>query len=206
MPALRLVTDATAEPVGIDELKVYLRLQATYEDEDDLLTRWIREARKEAENKTRRCCLPQTWKLFLNEFESTMIIPRAPLSTKATDVVITYLDSVSGQSTTLPSTYYTIDSDSEPGRIRLAYGSDWPEVYPVENAVQVQFVAGYPLDTVATAQDEDTCPDGIETWIMMRVAQKYEDRKPSDDRQRYMVDRSFVDGLLDEHVLIEVNP
>ena len=206
MPALRLVTDATAEPVSLEELKVYLKLQATYEDEDDLLTRWIKEARKEAEHKTRRCCLPQTWKLFLDGFESTMILPRAPLSSMSTNVVITYLDSVSGQSTTLPSTYYTVDSDSEPGRVRLAYESEWPDVYPVENAVQIQFVAGYPLDTAATAQDVDSCPESIEDWIMMRIAQKYEERKPSGDRQQYALDRSFVDGLLDEHVLIEVNP
>jgi hypothetical protein len=67
-------------------------------------------------------------------------------------------------------------------------------------------VAGYPLNTAATAQDEDNCPEGIESWIMQRIAQKYEDRKPGIDRQQYLLDRSFVDGLLDEHVLIEVNP
>ena len=50
------------------------------------------------------------------------------------------------------------------------------------------------------------CPEGIEDWIMMRVAQKYEDRKPTVDRQSNVIDRSFVDGLLDEHILIEVNP
>jgi uncharacterized phiE125 gp8 family phage protein len=206
MPSLRLVTDATAEPVTLDKLKVFLSLQATYETEDDLLNHWIKEARKEAEHKTHRCCLPQTWKLFLNGFESTMILPRAPLSTASTNVVITYLDSASGDSTTLDSTYYTVDYDSEPGRVRLAYGSAWPDVYPVENAVQIQFVAGYPLNTAATAQDEDNCPEGIESWIMQRIAQKYEDRKPGVDRQQYLLDRSFVDGLLDEHVLIEVNP
>lgn len=206
MPSLRLVTDATAEPVSLDEVKIYLRLQATYEEEDGLITRWIKEARKEAENKMSRCCMPQTWKLVLDDFEDTMTLPRAPLSTAVGNVVITYLDGVSGDSTTLDSTYYTVDHDSEPGRVRLAYGSNWPSVYPVENAVQVQFVAGYPLDTVASAQDADTCPEGIETWIMMRVAQKYEDRKPSVDRSQYTLDRSFVDGLLDEYVLIEVNP
>lgn len=205
MPSLRIMTDATAEPVTLDEVKIYLRLQATYEDEDDLLTRWIKEARKEAEHKTRRACLPQTWKLFLDNFESTMVLPRAPLSSNTTDVVITYLDEASGQSTTLPSTYYTVDYDSEPGRVRLAYDSDWPDVYPVPNAVQISFVAGFKLNTAVTPTT-DTCPEGIEDWIMMRVAQKYEDRKPTVDRQTNLIDRQFVDGLLDEHILIEVSP
>jgi uncharacterized phiE125 gp8 family phage protein len=206
MPALRIVTDATAEPVSLDEVKTYLRLQATYEEEDELLERWIKDARKEAENKTKRCCMPQTWKLFLDDFASTMILPRAPLSTVSSHVVITYLDETSGNSTTLPSTYYTVDYDSEPGRVRLAYDSDWPGVYPVKNAVQIQFVAGYPLSS-ATDADADTTPEGIEDWILLRVAQKYEHRLPTVEGHIVgEINRSFVDGLLDEYVLIEVNP
>ena len=206
MPSLRLVTDATAEPVTLEEVKIYLRLQATYEDEDDLINRWIKEARKEAENKTRRACLPQTWKLFLDDFEDTMVLPRAPLSSNTTDVVITYLDGVSGNSTTLASTYYTVDYDSEPGRIRLAYESDWPDVYPVENAVQISFVAGFKINTTASPTT-DTCPEGIEDWIMMRVAQKHEHRLPTIEGHIVAgLERDFIDGLLDEHVLIEVNP
>lgn len=202
--ALRIVTDATAEPVSVEDLKVHLRINSTETEEDSLLEALIRTARKEAENRTARACLPQTWKLTLDSFSDGMILPVAPLSTSSTNVVITYLDETSGDSTTLPSTCYTVDADSEPGRVRLAYGSEWPSVYPVKNAVTIQFVAGYPLAT--SAPNIDTCPEGIETWIKMRASGLYENRESHQDRELVEAPHSFLDGLLDPYVLIEVSP
>lgn len=204
MRSLRLVTDATAEPVTVDELKIHLRLDTTYTTEDDLLTGLIKIARKEAENRTRRACLPQTWKLTIDDFEDDMVLNVSPLSTETTDIAITYLDETSGDSTSLASTYFRIDADSEPGRIRLGYESDWPSVYPVKGAVQVTFKAGYPVTTVAPVTD--TCPESIEQWIKMRAAGLYEMRESHTERPVQEQARSFIDGLLDPYVLMEVDP
>ena len=70
----------------------------------------------------------------------------------------------------------------------------------------VSFVAGFRINTTASPTT-DTCPEGIEDWIMMRVAQKHEHRLPTVEGHIVAgLERDFVDGLLDEHVLIEVNP
>jgi uncharacterized phiE125 gp8 family phage protein len=207
MSSLRIVTDATAEPVTIEDVKIHLRLQSTDTTEDTYLAGLIKGARKEAENRTRRALLPQTWKLVLDDFSSEIVLPRAPLSTNSADVVITYLDETSGNSTTLPSTYYVVDTDSEPGRVRLAYGSEYPDTYPVKNAVQIQFKTGYPLATAAGGPTTDTCPESIEQWIKMKVAQAYEFREPTiTGHYLHELHRNFVDGLLDPYVITELDP
>lgn len=206
MPSLRLVTDATAEPVTLDDVKLHLRLQTTDTEEDELLTALIKGARKEAENRTRRALLPQTWKLVLDDFKDEIVLNMSPISTASSDVTITYLDETSGDSTTLNATYYRVDTDSEPGRIFLGYGSEWPTPYDVKNAVQIQFKAGFPLNTAVTPAT-DTCPELIEQWIKMRVAQAYEFREPTIvGRLVQELNRTFIDGLLDPYVMIEVDP
>ncbi len=205
MPSLRLVTDATAEPVTVDDLKLHLRLDTTYTTEDELLTGLIKIARKEAENRTRRALLPETWKLTLDDFEDEMVLNVSPLSTASTDVTITYLDETSGDSTTLASTYYRVDVDSEPGRVRLGYESSWPTPYDVKGAVSIQFKAGFPINTAATPAT-DTCPEPIEQWIKMRAAGLYEMRESHTERPVQEQARSFLDGLLDPYVIVEMGP
>lgn len=202
MRSLRLITDATAEPVSLADIKVHLGLSTVTTTQDSLLTGLIKGARKHGENYMKRCCLPQAWQLKLDAFEDEIILPRAPLSSASSDVVITYLDGASGNSTTLATSCYTVDMDSEPGRITLAYNQTWPNVYPVDNAVTINFKAGYPLDISSV----DTCPEEIETWIKMRVGALYENREHLSDRQAQELPRSFMDGLLDEYILIEVAP
>ena len=204
MRSLRLVTDATAEPVTVDDLKIHLRLDTTYTTEDEYLSGLIKMARKEAENRTRRALLPQTWKLILDDFEDDMVLNVSPLSASTEDIAITYLDETSGESTALASTYFRIDADSEPGRIRLEYESEWPSVYPVKGAVQVSFVAGYPITSVDPVTD--TCPEAIEQWIKMRAAGLYEMRESHTERPVQEQARSFIDGLLDPYVVMEVDP
>jgi uncharacterized phiE125 gp8 family phage protein len=204
MPSLRLITDATAEPVTVEDFKLHIRMNSTETDEDAVLQSLIKSARKLAENRMRRNCCPQTWELKLDTFKNEIILPRAPLSSASTDVAITFLDS-SGDSTTLSSTVYRVDTDSEPGRITLDYGQTWPTHYAVPRAVTIQFKAGYPTNTASTPAT-DTCPEEIETWIKMRAAALYEQRESHDEQRFVKMPHSFVDGLLDPYVLIEVDP
>lgn len=203
---LRLVTDATAEPVSVADLKTWMRLSTSDTAEDALLLSLEKAARRHAENYTGRCCLPQTYKLVMPDFKDEIILPRAPLSTASSDVVITYLDAASGDSTSLSSTVYDVDVDAEPGRVFLRDGQEWPDHWEARNAVQIQFVAGFPINTAATPAT-DTTPESIETYIKVRVAQMYEHREAMVPGQTMTeLPRSFVDGLLDGDVLIDVRP
>ena len=118
--ALVLVTDASAEPVVAMDIKHHLRLSTIDTGEDALLGNYITVARKQCENKTHALCLPQTWKMTLDNFPySTDAIefPYYPLSTTVSDVVITYMDESSGDSTTLAASAYTVDHESQPPRV-----------------------------------------------------------------------------------------
>lgn len=195
--ALRLVTDATSEPVSLDEIKLHLRLSTASTVEDSLLTAYIKAARAYAENYTKRAFGQQTWELTLNGFPSSGIeLARPPLSTASTDVTITYVDT-SGASQTLGSTVYTVDIYSEPGRVTTAYNNDWPDTRDQDNAVKVTFKTGYSSSVI---------PEDIKHWIKLRVGSMYEHRESVTVGESFNnLRRDYVDGLLDRHrVLIQL--
>ncbi len=198
---LRLITDAATELVTLAEVKLHLRLSTSDTVEDILLNTFVKAARLQAENITKRALAQETYKLTLDSFPSIITLPRPPLSASASDVVITYMDSVSGNSTTLAATAYEIDAASEPGRIvpstNSSNSNSWPSVYQANNAVTVQFVAG------ATAVAED-----VKAWCLIRVADMYEHRESVviGFNAASVIPRNFVDGLLDRHCIIEVSP
>lgn len=206
MPTLRLVTDATAEPVTLADLKIYIGLSTVTTVEDTLLNSMEKAARHYCENYTKKPCLPQTFQLIVDEWPENdeFTLPRYPLSTSTADVVITYLDAVSGNSTTLNSTVYGIDHYAEPPRIFLNDGSEWPSHYTQRNAITVQFIAGCTLTTAAPATDN--CPEEMETWIKMRVKQMYDNRDIVQHGNITIMANSYVDGLLDAHKMPDVRP
>lgn len=195
--ALRLVADATSEPVSLDEIKLHLRLSTASTVEDSLLTAYIKAARSYAENYTKRAFGQQTWELTLNGFPSSGIeLARPPLSTASTDVTITYVDT-SGVEQTLGSTVYTVDIYSEPGRVTTAYNNDWPDTRDQDNAVKVTFKTGY---------SSSVMPEDIKHWIKLRVGSMYEHRESVTVGEAFNnLRRDYVDGLLDRHrVLIQL--
>lgn len=201
--ALVLVADATAEPVTVSDCRHYLRLSTSDTTEDSLLSGCINVARKTLENKTRRLCLPQTWKYTLDDFPSStgvIELPWSPLSSSTSDVVITFLDETSGDSTTHPGTAYTVDYESEPPRLYPTYGNEWPtNVRDESGAVRIQFIAGYPLGTSASTA---TTPEPLRVWIKMRVGALYENREALGEGSRGVdLPRTFVDGLVDGYIM-----
>lgn len=201
MKSLRLITDATAEPVSLADLKTFIGLSTVTTAEDALLNGLEKAARKHAENFTKRALLPETWKLTLDDFPSShIVLMRAPVI-DSSHVTITYNDYVSGDSTTLGTAYYGVATAAEPPFVFLKTSYDWPDVWDQPGAVQVQFVAGYEVSGTT-----DTCPDAIETWIKMRVKQLYEFREAMQGGNPSELPRSYVDGLLDPYVLIDVTP
>ena len=65
LSSLVRITDATIEPVTVDEAMAYLRV--TDDEERQQVGRMIKSARQEIENYTGRALLEQTWKLTLSE-------------------------------------------------------------------------------------------------------------------------------------------
>lgn len=195
---LTLVSESTTEPVSVADFRTYLRMGSTDSTAEDILMgSFLTAARQKAENITKRSFISQTWKLVLDEFpgnEGEIELPRPPISTVSTAVVITYVeDTTAGNTTTVGSTVYTIDRDSSPGRVYPSYSNDWPSsVRDQNNAVTIQYITGYTSASL---------PAAVTNWIKMVAADLYENRQSISEGQTYRIPRTYVDGMLDEYLV-----
>lgn len=196
----KLVSESTVEPISLNEMKTYLRMESTDSTaEDNLLKSYITVARKQTENITKRSLVTATRQLIMDDFSNTTQIielPHAPLSTASTNIVITYIkDTTVGDSTTIGATAYTVDSDSEPGRVYPSFNNEWvTDVRDEPNAVTIQYVSGYSTATTPV-------PESMKTFIKMTVASLFENREPITTERVNALPRNYVEGLLDPYVI-----
>lgn len=177
MIATRTVNPYT-EPVTLDEVKDHLRITDST-DHDSQLIGLITASREWIESYTGRALVQQTWKYYLqdwpvgDEFE----LPFPPLQSVMS---IKYTDSDDTQ-TTWDSGDYEVDTDSEPGRIILAYGETWPSttLHP-KNPIEVEFVAGYDSDG-SPADYQANIPEAIKNAMKLDIEIRYDRAKPDID-------------------------
>jgi len=184
-------TGTTSEPVSVAQVKTHLRISGVADD--TLLGLYITAARQAAEDITKRALVNTKWELTIDDLDSSRIdLPRPPLSTLSTEVVITYTKST-GDTTTIESTVYAVEHRNEPGFVRLAYESSWPsDIQESEGAVRIAYRSGYTTANPA--------PEAIKHWIKLRAGQMYENREPLiTGISQTDINRDFVDGLLDPY-------
>lgn len=159
-------------------------------DEDQMITRHIKTARRWCEKYHGFAYVTQTWELFLDQFPpcNSIELPRPPLQTVTH---VKYKDSSDGTLTTLADTEYLVDTMSEPGRIVLKYGSTWPSTYPEAQAVQIRFVAGFGL-----AAD---VPEEIKDAILRKVADLYTSK--GDEETTAKVEAAVKDILYQDRLI-----
>lgn len=130
----------TEEPLSLPEIKLHLRIDST--DEDLLLNSYAVAARIYAEMFARRAFVVQTLELALDGWPSCdhIVLPRPPLQSVTS---VKYVDS-DGNTQTMASGDYIVDTASEPGRVLLGYGKSWPSATLQPGpAIKVRYVAGY---------------------------------------------------------------
>ena len=191
---LRETSRTTVLPVSLADLKIHLRIATTHEDE--LLLGYERAAVLRGENLTRRAWQRTAWELTLDSFPTgQLVLPRPPLTTASTDIVVGFIDE-SGTTQTLGTTGYGIDDRSEPGSLvpSTEANEDWPDTNDVINAVTVNYFSGY-----ATATEP--IPASIDQWIKIQVGQMYEFREPVIEGPLNTQRRDWIDGLLDPYLV-----
>ena len=197
---LQLVTPPAGEPVSLAEAKQHLRVDGG--DDDLLIGSLITAARQAAETKTGRQLITARWKLLLDAFPGPLmqsasgasfslpghaiLLAKCPVQSV---VSIEYLD-MNGTTQVMPSSDYVLDAACEPARLTPAFGKTWPPTLPQMGAVSVTFDAGY-----GTAS---AVPEGLKSWIKLRVGSLYGHREEMSVLSRGRIDPlPFVDGLLD---------
>lgn len=200
---IQLITPPVQEPVSLAEAKAHLRVD--FEEDDALIALLLVAARQAAESLTHRQLVSARWRLVLDSFPGpslmgvpagqpftlpghAILIPKSPV---ACVVEIRYLD-MAGASQVMPSQNYTVDAACEPARITPVFGQIWPIALPQIGAVTVTFDAGYGAPAAV--------PEGIKSWIKLRLGSLYAHREEVAALSRGRIDPlPFVDGLLDPY-------
>jgi uncharacterized phiE125 gp8 family phage protein len=152
-------------PVTVAEMKDWARVDGN--DDDRLLSELLTAATKAAELYTQRALLTQTWNVTYDQFEAMFRVPLGQLQSIPS---ITYVD-LNGDTQTVTSTIYRVDTTTEPGRITESQNQSWPTADCVTNAVTVQFTAGYGT--------EADVPQDIKHAIMAGASARYNCREGS---------------------------
>ena len=145
-----MVAGPGAEPVSLQDYKDHARTIA--DQEDTLLTAYLKAARRRIEEATGLRYVVQVWDWYLDAFPDlrTIIPPYFPLREV---VSITYTDT-QGDSQTLSTSKYVVDTTGDMGRISLAYGETWPSTYDEVNVVKIRMALGFATAfTAATDTD-----------------------------------------------------
>jgi uncharacterized phiE125 gp8 family phage protein len=145
---IKQITAPYAEPIHLDEAKDHLLV--TGDDQDAVISRIIMAARSDCEDFTGRQFVTATYDLYLDVFPDVIEVPLPPLVSVTS---IAYEDTA-GDTQTMTSTDYVVDTISEPGLISLAYGESWPATYGEANAIRVRFVCGHVLPVTVVASTD----------------------------------------------------
>lgn len=163
MPNYRLVTAPSTEPLTLTEVKTYLRVDDTVEN--DLITSLITVARQAVEGRTWMPLISQTWAMQFDYDELNLLvwnINKAPLISVSS---VTYYDA-NNDLQTLATTAYESDIYGSPARFRL---KSIPTCYQRMNALQVNFVCGY--------ANAASVPAPIKQAMYMIIGHLYENRQ-----------------------------
>lgn len=205
---LQLITPPAQEPVSLIEAKLHLRVD--FNEDDGLITALITAARQAAEMLTGRQFVTARWKYVLDGFPGpglmgvaagttfslpghAILLPRSPVQSV---VSIHYLDMASAVQT-MPAATYTADVACEPARLTPVFGQIWPISLPQIGAVSVIYDAGYGSAVQV--------PEGIKSWIKLRVGSLYNHREEVAALARGRIETlPFIAGLLDPYKVVLV--
>lgn len=160
-----LISGPSCEPVSVDELKIFARIDG--DDEDSLLESFITAVRISIEAYTWRAIIEQQWRMRLDWWPGDVVeIPRSPLI--SIDSVKTVNEDSS--ETTYSSGNYFVITDAEPGKLVIKNGAEWPSNEDrYHGGFQIDFTCGY-------GSAASNVPEGLRTAIMQWATAVYENR------------------------------
>lgn len=164
---LNLKTAPAIEPLTLDEAKNHLRVDSA--DDNVLITALIITARQMVEKETKRAFITQTWQMYLDAAPAEIEIPKPPLQSISSIIVV---DDDGGESE-VSSTIYDVDaSQGLPGRVKLKSSYAWPYHRGFVSFI-IEFKAGY-SDTA------DGVPQTFKQAILQLIGHLYDNRESSD--------------------------
>lgn len=191
---LQLITPPPFEPVTLREAKEKLRLIVGDESpdvhpHDSMIERHIKSARLQAERDTGRAFIQQTWRLFVDQFPAAhylwsngrwvssygsgyIELLKPPLI--SVDAVAYYSDTNELSADLDTAEYYV--SDGTFAKFYLIDTFSYPALYRRDDAVRIDYTAGYAPDGSPPSTQEDyaaNVPADIKDAILLGVELLY---------------------------------
>ena len=183
---LALITPPDSEPLLLGEVKNDLRIDD--DDNDSFLEGLIVVARDFVESETNRALVLQTWELSLDSFAAEIMLPKPSLISV---VSVSYVDTA-GAVQALDPSVYQVDSRSVPGRLRPAYGEQWPATREEMNAVTIRFTCGY--------GSRLQVPRGIKKAMILLIGHYFKNREETTDRKQYTLPNG-IQALIGPYII-----
>lgn len=161
MPTIRVITASTVEPVSVETVRAFLRVDG--DQDDTLIASLIKAAREEWERIARRACITQTLEQVVDCFpeDYRLQVLRPPLQSVES---VKYVDRDGVEHTW---TDYQVDTASDPGVILF---KTLPGAALLESgAVRVRFTTGY-------GDAASDVPERVRTDITQLAAFWFEER------------------------------
>lgn len=156
---MKLIIQPSSEPVTLADVKTQLGI--TDANSDALIVRRIIGARRWAENYTRRSFITRTIEVRMNHFYERIELPFSPV---ASIVSVKYVDDAGAIQTIAPGNYVFDDYPMVPF-VRPAFNVSWPTPRAEENAVRIQYVAGYGVATDVPEEIREAIILIVGNWI-----------------------------------------
>lgn len=202
--ALKVLVPPEVEPVSLEEMKAWFRLDNA--DSDLVLTLLAQAMREDAEHFTGRAFIQRQMLLTIPAFEVDseygyrVTLPYPPLRTVDS---FEYLDG-DGQVQTLDPAKYSIQSadDESCAYMIPASGQSWPALQKRPDAVQITFTAGYPSGSPADdAGLREFVPAKVKLWIEAKARTMEQFREQLVAGNVVAIPRNFTDALLDSLIV-----
>ena len=175
---LNISSPSTVLSISLEEVKDHLRVDC--DDEDALLSGYIRAETENVEQVLNRALVTQTVDLYLDAFPSdgTVNLPRSPVQS-VTGVNYTTQGSSGVYGSTVGAAQYTADIFSTPARVVRRSTGEWPTAdLETDNPIRVRYTAGY-------GDMGSDVPEAIRTAILLRVGDRYWQREATGEKNVY---------------------
>jgi len=161
-----LTAAPAAEPIGLDEAKAHLRIDAS--DEDTLISSLIVAARMLVERSLGLALITQGWSHYLDAVpqRGCVALPLGPVQA----VGAVTLHDGDGGTTTVDADSYDTDPMSDPARLVLTSSVPSSGLRPF-NGFEIAFVAGY-------GDAASDVPQPIRQALLLLIAHWFERREP----------------------------
>ena len=170
--SLTVVSAPTQEPLSLDQVKDQCSIDRTDTTFDEMLTRFIREQREEAETFLNRALITRTLALGLSAWPTTkaeLYLPMAPA--QAGDFKVEYYNAQTNTLQEWSADNYELDlNGTDPAVLVPVYGKSFPAVFPRRKAIIITYKAGY-------GDTAESVPEPIKQAMLFKIGSQFMQRE-----------------------------